>query len=138
MSQKTELEHFEDWISQPHPLRELDNILRCSLCGEPMPPGEEMFKYHGYSGDCPKPSLAQAPSVDTRDAELTHLRSALSSAQAEIERLRENISGIEFSSLGYCPACSGWEVERGRGCKQKVHTKTCWIAAAKAARKVTP
>jgi hypothetical protein len=20
-----------------------------------MPPGEEMFKYHGYSGDCPKP-----------------------------------------------------------------------------------
>jgi chromosome segregation ATPase len=25
----------------------------CSLCGEPMPPGEEMFKYHGYSGPCP-------------------------------------------------------------------------------------
>ena len=21
----------------------------CSLCGEPMPPGEEMFKFHGYS-----------------------------------------------------------------------------------------
>ena len=29
----------------------------CELCGEPMPPGEEMFKYHGYSGDCPKPPL---------------------------------------------------------------------------------
>lgn len=27
----------------------------CELCGEPMPAGEEMFKYHGYSGDCPKP-----------------------------------------------------------------------------------
>lgn len=25
----------------------------CGLCGEPMPPGEEMFKYHGYSGPCP-------------------------------------------------------------------------------------
>ncbi len=29
----------------------------CSICGEPMPPGEEMFKFHGYSGDCPKPPL---------------------------------------------------------------------------------
>jgi hypothetical protein len=28
---------------------------RCVLCGEPMPEGEEMFKYHGYSGNCPKP-----------------------------------------------------------------------------------
>jgi hypothetical protein len=25
----------------------------CSVCGEPMPEGEEMFKIHGYSGDCP-------------------------------------------------------------------------------------
>jgi len=25
----------------------------CSLCGKPMPPGEEMFKFHGYSGPCP-------------------------------------------------------------------------------------
>lgn len=29
----------------------------CQLCGEPMPPGEEMFKFHGYSGPCPKPPL---------------------------------------------------------------------------------
>ncbi len=29
----------------------------CEVCGEPMPAGEEMFKYHGYSGPCPKPSL---------------------------------------------------------------------------------
>lgn len=28
---------------------------KCELCGEPMPPGEDMFKYHGYSGPCPKP-----------------------------------------------------------------------------------
>lgn len=25
----------------------------CGLCGKPLPPGEEMFKYHGYSGPCP-------------------------------------------------------------------------------------
>jgi hypothetical protein len=27
----------------------------CEVCGEPMPAGEEMFKFHGYSGPCPKP-----------------------------------------------------------------------------------
>jgi hypothetical protein len=30
---------------------------KCEICGEPMPEGEEMFKYHGYSGPCPKPPL---------------------------------------------------------------------------------
>jgi hypothetical protein len=25
----------------------------CGLCGKPMPPGEEMLKFHGYSGNCP-------------------------------------------------------------------------------------
>lgn len=29
----------------------------CELCGEPMPEGEDMFKFHGYSGPCPKPPL---------------------------------------------------------------------------------
>ena len=27
---------------------------KCELCGELMPAGEESFKYHGYSGPCPK------------------------------------------------------------------------------------
>lgn len=26
----------------------------CELCGDPMPEGEQMFKYHGYSGPCSK------------------------------------------------------------------------------------
>ncbi len=30
---------------------------KCALCGQPWPPGEEMFKFHGYSGPCPKPPL---------------------------------------------------------------------------------
>lgn len=29
----------------------------CQLCGEPMPKGEEMFNFHGYSGPCHKPPL---------------------------------------------------------------------------------
>ena len=35
----------------------------CELCGEPMPAGEEMFKIHGYSGNCPKPPLADKSRV---------------------------------------------------------------------------
>lgn len=32
---------------------------KCELCGEPMPEGEEMFKYHGYSGNCPRPPMSR-------------------------------------------------------------------------------
>lgn len=35
----------------------MGDVARCGICGEPMPAGEEMFKYHGYSCDCPKPPL---------------------------------------------------------------------------------
>jgi hypothetical protein len=33
------------------------DVAKCELCGEPMPEGEEMFKFHGYSGPCPRPPL---------------------------------------------------------------------------------
>jgi hypothetical protein len=39
------------------------NMAKCELCGEPMPEGEEMFKYHGMSGNCPKPPLPK-PKVE--------------------------------------------------------------------------
>ncbi|MBR0693625.1 hypothetical protein [Bradyrhizobium lablabi] len=29
----------------------------CELCGEQMPEGETMFRFHGYSGPCPKPPV---------------------------------------------------------------------------------
>jgi hypothetical protein len=34
---------------------------KCGLCGEPMPPGEEMFNYHGLSGPCPKAPATPPP-----------------------------------------------------------------------------
>jgi hypothetical protein len=34
----------------------------CQLCGEPMPHGEEMFNYHGYSGPCPEHRAADEAS----------------------------------------------------------------------------
>jgi len=30
---------------------------KCELCGQDMPTGEEVFKYHGYSGPCPLPVI---------------------------------------------------------------------------------
>lgn len=44
------------------PIRDAEDVggrPLCELCGAPMPPGEEMFKFHGYSGPCP--TLAPAP-----------------------------------------------------------------------------
>jgi len=35
----------------------MNEVANCQLCGEPMPPGEEMFQFHGYSGPCPKSPL---------------------------------------------------------------------------------
>lgn len=49
---------------------------KCSLCGEPMPPGEEMFKYHGYSGPCPKPPIQKAPK-ETVEARLARAEAVL-------------------------------------------------------------
>ncbi len=47
----------------------MTDIPKCVLCGEPMPQGEEMFKYHGYSGPCPKPpAQRQSPMNDKEDA----------------------------------------------------------------------
>ena len=37
----------------------MSDVAKCELCGEPMPEGEEMFNYHGYSGPCPKPHLSE-------------------------------------------------------------------------------
>ena len=57
----------------------------CGLCGEAMPPGEEMFNYHGYSGNCPKPPLPQEKS------EVEKLRE-------ENARLKETIQEHELSA----------------------------------------
>ena len=55
----------------------------CELCGEPMPPGEEMFRFHGFGTDCPrreKKVWTVGPSLESRyfrKGELNqHLRDA--------------------------------------------------------------
>ncbi len=48
---------------------------KCVICGEPMPPGEEMFNYHGLSGSCPKPPLGYTGIY--QDPEVSMLKRAI-------------------------------------------------------------
>jgi hypothetical protein len=46
----------------PQPCAVVAETPLCGLCGHPMPDGEEIFQYHGYSGGCPKDqNPAQTP-----------------------------------------------------------------------------
>lgn len=65
----------------------------CELCGEPMPKGEEMFKFHGYSGPCPKPPMPRPPS------EIDRLRAALAAHDRRIEALCNAINRVRFFDL---------------------------------------
>jgi hypothetical protein len=42
----------------------------CELCGEPMPAGETMFRFHGYSGRCPKPPKSRKARDRVKDRDL--------------------------------------------------------------------
>jgi hypothetical protein len=66
----------EQWLAiheeeqQREAVMQRDPDSKCELCGEPMPVGEEMFKFHGYSGPCPKPPLpVDAPASPDRLSE---------------------------------------------------------------------
>ena len=62
----------------------------CALCGEPMPPGEEMFMFHGYSGPCPKPPLPKEFSVPGITIE-----AALASEAAESQLVKDLVTLLE-------------------------------------------
>lgn len=51
------IEHAGKWVVReatikPPPKPEIPPGF-CGICGQRMPPGEEMFRFHGYSGPCP-------------------------------------------------------------------------------------
>lgn len=58
----------------------------CELCGEPMPAGEQMFKFHGYSGNCPKPPLPRpkVKSTEELQREVSELNEKLNRAHAAV------------------------------------------------------
>lgn len=68
----------------------------CELCGEPMPAGEEMFKFHGYSGPCPKPPLEKpAATSDYERGQRDTLNAILAPNPKAAQRLHVVIGGTE-------------------------------------------
>jgi hypothetical protein len=79
-------EEAQAWLESAKAQGDTRMSVNCRLCGEPMPKGEEMFYYHGYSGSCPKPPLPKEPPVDWK---------ARADAQAAtIAALREGLGEI--------------------------------------------
>lgn len=53
----------------------MNKMVDCQLCGEPMPPSEEMFYYHGFSGPCPQPNRKEYPeNKNNIDIELDQIK----------------------------------------------------------------
>jgi hypothetical protein len=80
----------------------------CAICGEPMPEGEEMFKYHGYSGRCPKPPLPRKASPE--EARLTRIYDILAGINDK----------IEFGDDGYVRFGSTSDADRLRSLVQEL------------------
>lgn len=56
---------------------------RCEICGEPMPEGETMFKFHGFSGPCPAPPLPR-PAAIKRQTSYERALARLAALEAEL------------------------------------------------------
>ena len=90
----------------------------CELCGEPMPPGEEMFKFHGYSGPCPQPPLEKPkPPRIVCLCGSTRFYRAFQEAN-----YRETMAGKVVLSVGFYPHSPEEAHGEDRGCtpEQKV------------------
>lgn len=68
---------------------------RCVVCGKPMPPGEEMFRFHGYSGPCPGSPLQGYPEL----GQLATAEARAVAAEAEVARLTRLVAHYE-AALG--------------------------------------
>lgn len=66
---------------------------KCELCGEPMPLGEEMFRYHGHSGPCPKP-------ITLKDHQLRVVEE-VRELNGKLGKLREFLAGDKFPTLSF-------------------------------------
>ena len=75
---------------------------KCAICGEPMPEGEEMFKYHGYSGNCPKPPLPRGdtPRIDEMSND-TVPRSRLNAVEVELQTAKDKLKSIQKDANAY-------------------------------------
>jgi len=69
---------------------------KCLLCGELMPPGEEIFNYHGYSGPCPKRMETSCES-ENRVKELERITAERDAFVAAVKDYRQHFEVDPFS-----------------------------------------
>lgn len=74
----------------------------CELCGHPMPAGEEMFRFHGYSCECPKP----AQFLTAEDGEFN------GNVPDEVEASRPPIAATDGREVDWVDV-TGWGVFKG-------------------------
>jgi hypothetical protein len=82
------------------------NLPRCELCGEPMPEGETMFKFHGFSGPCPAPPLPRPAAINWHTsyeralARIAELEAALRDLlAADREQMTHGIDDDEYDEI---------------------------------------
>lgn len=66
----------------------LEEQPKCELCGHPMPEGEEMFNFHGYSGPCPGPPIAQ-PKMRDKDEIIMEMEQRLAAAEPALREIAD-------------------------------------------------
>src|SRR5665811_61373 len=88
---------------------------KCEVCGEPMPAGEEMFKYHGYSGDCPKPPLPRPvkPTYEQLEQQLAQRDATILAQQATHKAMQECIRQLSDVFARRFPVCRDCADEAG-------------------------
>lgn len=63
-----------------------------------MPPDEQVFKFHGYSGPCPKPPLPKHPAPEAKQEQCSQVTSEYSEQEAVAHSV---ISGALFDFMGW-------------------------------------
>lgn len=77
----------------------------CEICGEPMPENEVGFRYHGYSGPCPKPPTPQQSPITglINDIAAAYLGMYADPARDPMEQCTSTIDGIVRPFVdGFC------------------------------------
>lgn len=84
------------------PIRDADDMTErpcCELCGDPMPPGEEMFKYHGYSGPCPKQPKQVTRPKSSWELRCEQAERERDEARADAAQLRQDVEALAAADV---------------------------------------
>lgn len=71
----------------------------CEICGDPMPPNEQMFKFHGYSGKCPKPPLKKKTLIFQIEKSVLHNKPPEQAWHELLKECSESQMPLEYSQV---------------------------------------